>query len=518
MVKQSLARLPQLPTNLKISGKQLTHPLIITTYCLTLLLIGFVGGQFGYLLIASLQLILLILLSRYAPTPGIIWLIVFSSTTGLFQRLTLYSSGSYPQSDGIRFALEIGILVYFARSILMYQHATTRLTARIDIAVWLYLIFATIYAFNLFYTIPLVTIWGWRWICIPIFLYFIGRQVAKRPVNAKLIYQALVIALLLQSSYGAFQSIVGIPFYERPWVADLFVRETATASVEGSMFLAGKPRIPALTEGHTSGAFLIPFLFLWVLFLPRIAFSKRFQFLRLVAILTSSLFFIFSNERSAIGMAGIGVIVGIILKLRRKTGRGIYLLIVPGMIVLIFFLSLIDPSKIPWAEDTILLRRLAELANPFRSGTLEGRLTEYWPILWKLFLANPLGYGLGTFHDTSANIAYTQRIGFSPHNMYLQILLEFGIIGFISFMSIIVLFGKIVYRFNNLRISVESIKIMPSVLSSISAFLAIGFANQPIETFPLALLFWFLMGVTISHIEVEYAKYKERLILPSYID
>ncbi|MCE7980656.1 MAG: O-antigen ligase domain-containing protein [Caldilinea sp. CFX5] len=508
MIEGILNTRPRLQPNFKINTAFLTGPVTITVYSFILFLLGLLGGQYGYLLIAIMQLMVIIILYRYAPLSGILWIIAFSSTTGLFQRLTLYSSGAYPQPDSIRFALEIGILIYFIKFLLTQQPAQTRITLRIDLAVWSYLILSTLYTFNLFYTIPAVTIWGWRWVCIPILLYFVGRLIGQEQANVRRIYQILIIILLIQAAYGAYQSIIGIPFYEQPWVANLLTQESSAAYIEGSKFLAGKPRIPALTEGHTSGGFLIPYLLLWIFFLPADMLDKHYRRLRWVAIAMGLLFLLFSNERSAIGMATIGIIVGVVLKLRRKTGRGIYLLIIPGMLLLVFLMSLIDPAQIPWQEDTILLRRLLELTNPFRSGTLAGRLTEYWPILWELFVANPLGYGLGTFHDTSANMAYLQRVGFAPHNMYLQIALEVGLIGLLSYMLIITLFMRMVYRFNNLRLHIEQTYIMPSVLSSFIAFLAIGVANHPIETFPLAVLFWFLMGVVVSHLNVAWKQYR----------
>lgn len=508
MIEETLNTQPRLQPNFKISTAFLTRPFTITVYSFALLFLGLLGGQYGYLLIAAMQLMLIVILYKYAPLSGILWIIAFSSTTGLFQRLTLYSSGAYPQPDSIRFALEIGILIYFIRFVLTRRSSKTGFTFGIDLAVWGYLILSTLYTFNIFYTIPAVTIWGWRWVCIPMLLYFVGRQIGQEQTNMRRVYQVLIIILFIQAAYGAYQSIIGIPFYEQPWIADLHSQEPANAYIEGSKFLAGKPRIPALTEGHTSGGFLIPYLLLWVFFLPTYTLNKRYRLLRWAAIGMGLLFLLFSNERSAVGMAAIGIIIGVTLKLRRKTGRGIYFLIIPGILLVMFLMSLVDPAQIPWSEDTILLRRLLELTNPFRSGTLAGRLTEYWPILWKLFVANPLGYGLGTFHDTSANMAYPQRIGFAPHNMYLQIALEVGLVGILSFTLVITLFIRMIYKFNNVLLRIEQAHIIPSVFSSLVAFLAIGVANHPIETFPLALLFWFLMGVIVAHMNVAWQQYR----------
>ena len=165
--------------------------------------------------------------------------------------------------------------------------------------------------------------------------------------------------------------------------------------------------------------------------------------------------------------------------------------------------SQIDPSQIPWQQDTIVLRRLAELANPFKSGTLAGRFTVYWPQIWTKFLENPMGYGLGTFHDTTANRATGNAIGFSPHNMYIQIALETGLFGFLIFISLLGNYVSLLYKSYQRRQSYWRPPVGLSAFASFMAFLAIGFANQPIETFALALLFWFLVGLSTTFLTAQ---------------
>ena len=53
-------------------------------------------------------------------------------------------------------------------------------------------------------------------------------------------------------------------------------------------------------------------------------------------------------------------------------------------------------------------------------------------------------------------------------------------------------------------------RLVLSAASSYVAFLAIGMANQPIETFPLALHFWFLMGLMTSYMARKILDYQRR--------
>lgn len=476
------------------------HPLSLIALGLLLAVVSLATGRFAYLLVALAVLFINVLLVRCAFSAGVWWILGFSTVTGFYQRLMLYGSGQSPSSDYVRLVLELSILLYFVLIISSRSQQGSQIskisTRWLDIFVAIYLLLSTLYAFNLFYVEPLITIYGWRWVCIPIFMYYIGRVAGARPGILDRMNKYIIVVLLLQAGYGAYQSVVGYPRFEQPWI-DQRAAIQSYATIEDSMFIAGKARIPALTEGHTSSGFLIPVLFLWTLFLPGSSFSKRWRILRRLALVCGLLFLLFSNERASIGMVGVGIGIVVFLRARKKLGIGIFFVAVPVLVLITWMMSQIDPSKIPWSEDTIVLRRLLELLNPFKSGTLAGRINIYWPVYWESFLANPLGYGLGTFHATSAT--QMSEWGRSPHNMYLQVLLETGVIGLLVFIVVFFIYFKYIYGFSRMRLGTLQKGLALGAAASYTAFLAIGIANQPIETFPLAIHFWFLMGLTTSY-------------------
>ncbi|MEJ5311258.1 MAG: O-antigen ligase family protein [Anaerolineae bacterium] len=485
-----------------------TRPSFVIGFGLLLVAISLTTGRFAYLLIALVVVVMTMLLAGSAFTAGVFWILGLSTITGFFQRLILYKTGQSSPSDYVRFALEISISLYLiliAVRRLKRSGITSRIHVKwLDVVVSLYLLLSTIYVFNLFYVEQLlITIYGWRWVCIPIFMYYIGRTIGSKPGVMDRINKYIIVLLLLQAGYGAYQAVVGYPDFEQPWINQRAAMQRY-ASVEDSMFIAGKARIPALTEGHTSSGFLIPVLFLWLLYLPGNLLSKRWRFVRRLALICGLLFLIFSNERSAVGMVAIGIGTVFFLRSRKKLGFGVFLVAVPALVLFIFMASQIDPSKIPWSEDTIVLRRLLELLNPFKSGTLAGRINVYWPVYWRFFLANPLGYGVGSFHATSAT--QTSEWGRSPHNMYLQVLLETGVIGLFIFIAVLAFYFKYLYNYNKMRLDVDQRTVVYSSAAMYIAFLAIGMANQPIETFPLAIHFWFLMGLVTSYIAKKVAE------------
>ncbi len=477
-----------------------TRPWVVTVVGLVFAAISQTTGQFAYVIIALALLIIAIVLAGNSYSSGVFWILGFSSVTGLYHRLVIHATGQSPPSDFVRLALELSILFYFlvmVGSRLDKRRQRYRIRKSwLDVVVSVYLLLCTLYVLNLFYVEPLVTIYGWRWVCIPIFMYYIGRAIAGKPGMIDQVNKYMIVLLLLQAGYGAYQALAGYPSFEQAWVQALTAGQS-TMAVEASMFIAGKARIPALTEGHTSSGFLIPVLFLWALFIPSSTLSKRWRILRRLALLCGLLFLAFSNERSAIGMAGVGIGLVIFLRTRRRLGIGVFFVSIPLLILMIWSLSKVDPATIPWSEDTIVKRRLLELLNPFRSGTFAGRMTEYWPLYWRQFLDNPLGYGLGSFHATSATRG--SEWGRSPHNMYLQVLLETGVMGLITFVAIWIGFFANIYMYSKSRFPIFSKGLVFSAAAAFVAFAAIGMANQPIETFPLALHFWFLMGIVTTH-------------------
>ena len=56
-----------------------THPLTIIVFLGLLTVIGLTSGALGYLAIAIAQLFVLILLWRYAPLSGVLWLLSFAT-------------------------------------------------------------------------------------------------------------------------------------------------------------------------------------------------------------------------------------------------------------------------------------------------------------------------------------------------------------------------------------------------------------------------------------------------------
>lgn len=136
----------------------------------------------------------------------------------------------------------------------------------------------------------------------------------------------------------------------------------------------------------------------------------------------------------------------------------------------------------------------------------EGGSTSHRSILWSMGLAmfsdRPLlGQGLGTFMFNFRKFQpqdYPQGWGISyVHNCFLQIAAETGILGFLSFVSIIT-----VLFFVSLKTLLKTKKdpyyyILSGTLTGIFAYLVGSFFDTSLYSLPLAVLFWFMVGLNI---------------------
>jgi O-antigen ligase len=448
------------------------------------------------LLFGVIFLTILVFLFFHSPISGVAVLLVMSAMIGFFSRLALYLAKGPAAFDFIRASVELGAILYAYRAFRSSPPFRKRTVHIVNLLVIAYLVISTLYTFDIIYAPPLMTIWGWRWVCIPILLFFVGRTVGQKENTLPLFYKMLVVLLLILSSYAVFQAAIGLPVFDRYWFERLPNTEQASSIIEGSFFIAGKPRIPSMTQGHVSFTLLSGYLFLLVLFIPDYMLSKNYKRLRLLALFVTGLYLFITLERSAIGMIGLGIGVAVFMKMRWKVGRiSIILLSIIGLAGG-FLVNSIDPSQIPWTKDTIAFRRVFELANPARANTVVGRAKVVWPQALQRLFENPLGYGLGTFHTTSQN----QKLDFSffipPHNMYLQIILETGIIGLIVFVLLILVYVRVLLR---ARLRREDRNITIGAITSLTAILAIAMVNYPLEL-PVAFFFWFLMGITVTYV------------------
>ncbi len=181
--------------------------------------------------------------------------------------------------------------------------------------------------------------------------------------------------------------------------------------------------------------------------------NKLFYFIILIFILSEVLIFV-SGERAAFFYINLSAMFVILLSEKLLKLRLIILL---TSILLIIFISLINPSaKNRIIDHTLNQMNLLNNDKNAQEGKkmFEGiyifsmQHTHHYLAAYRMFLDNKiLGVGVKNFRNFCHNEKYKEsRFSCSshPHNTYIQILTETGIIGFLFLMSVLILFCKFI--------------------------------------------------------------------------
>lgn len=140
-------------------------------------------------------------------------------------------------------------------------------------------------------------------------------------------------------------------------------------------------------------------------------------------------------------------------------------------------------------------------------GSIERKI--FWQAGWKMFISNPwLGIGLGTFmFNFKRFVAENYQYGPSyAHNCYLQMLSELGVIGLVSFLSILILFFYLGVKIICNRQRIFSWYILLASLAAVLGYSVQMAVDTIFYSLDLGLLFWILLAlgtVAMNNIKLE---------------
>jgi hypothetical protein len=174
---------------------------------------------------------------------------------------------------------------------------------------------------------------------------------------------------------------------------------------------------------HYVAAQVVLLLGLWIALNPR---SSVFRLAIMLALATTAIFF--TGSRSVLGAEL--VLVGILL-VRRSVKAPILI----GLVAALLFIvpAVVSPSPGPKGQESEILQRQSSTLRFYEAENLSGR-EDIWRAKLETLLDNPqwwlLGHGLGSSVDTGE--------GTSAHMMPLQILIETGVVGFLSIFALFI--------------------------------------------------------------------------------
>ena len=175
--------------------------------------------------------------------------------------------------------------------------------------------------------------------------------------------------------------------------------------------------------------------------------DKLFFLLILIFILSEALIFL-SGDRSAFFYINISAFFVIFFS--KKIGK-LRLITLLSSILLIVIISIINPTAKQRVFDQTL-EQMNLLKNNDKNDQIyifSKQHTAHYISAYKMFLDNKiLGVGVKNFRNFCNYKKYSEKFGCSthPHNTYVQILAETGIIGFIFLLTILYYFCKFVLK------------------------------------------------------------------------
>jgi O-antigen ligase len=192
---------------------------------------------------------------------------------------------------------------------------------------------------------------------------------------------------------------------------------------------------------------------LWPLFFGLSIFflKNKLYFLIILIFILSEVLIFLSGDRSAFFIINLSAIFVILFSKKLLKLRLITLILSISLIVII---SLVNPS----AKERVVDQTLAQMNFLKEKKNDDDRIyifsiqhTHHYISAYRMFSENKvLGVGVKNFRNFCKNEKYSEGLTFScsthPHNTYLQILAETGIVGFLFLIFIFFYFCKYIFK------------------------------------------------------------------------
>ena len=178
------------------------------------------------------------------------------------------------------------------------------------------------------------------------------------------------------------------------------------------------------------------------------------------------------------------------------------------------FMAIIGKKKILW----IFLAALVIMPFIIAPNTVKDRAMSFiksdkvsmwrtytWKGTARIIRKQPVfGNGINTYHRLYSQHRVDDGIGYSgyAHNCFLQMLVEIGLLGAVSFIWILLtLFNKSLLYLKTHRDKLFDVACIVGLLSGLLAFLIHSFFDTNLYSLRLVTIFWFLIGLAVTKIQ-----------------
>ena len=343
-----------------------------------------------------------------------------------------------------------------------------------------------------------------RWFFFSLAISYFFFKISEENLN--LFLKFLLIILVIQSSFAIFE-----------FIQEQFGQMSIKWKLENTTFQSFEYRANGFFSDGKSGSYLSKFFllpYLWILSKKKI---NIFDYLLIITILLA---IIISGERSAI--LNFFLILGMTFLFVKKIRINILIFFGVSVLISTVLMTSIPHFKARMIDSTLLQLGLENLipkeqkdealhiAGGFEVNKINSLLDSQHGAhfltaieIWKL--NKIFGSGLKTFRFMSPNDKFENikssnkqlRVATHPHNYYLEILSELGLLGLFFFLlifSILVRNIFFMYKVNNLR---ENLSYFAPGIVALSFFWPL-ITTGSFFTNWIAAIFWFMFAMSVG--------------------
>lgn len=297
-----------------------------------------------------------------------------------------------------------------------------------------------------------------------VMFYFVVINVITTRKQLKMILYVLAIASALSAIYGIYQYIYG-DVYSQAWL-------------DSEMFEDIRMRVYSTLENpNVYGEYLI-----------------------LIIPITIALFWTEKGWKKKLFLLGILGITGLALILTFSRGCWLGIIFSIAILALIIdkrflFLGLVLLLMAPFILPDTIIQRFTSIGN------MEDSSTSYRVYIWmgtiamlKDYWISGVGMGITSFNTVYPLYSYNNIKAPHSHNLYLQVIVEYGIIGFI------VLFGILYNYFKMAFISMKAKKdiLLSGLFTGMIGFLIESLTDHTWYNYRVLFVFWIIIALTVT--------------------
>ncbi len=295
------------------------------------------------------------------------------------------------------------------------------------------------------------------WFLDPLLVLFLFLDLIRRKKQIKVVVLALFLSASYIAIYGLYEYVFRVGLDSDGRLNSVYVPANYVAM------------------------YITPILVLSFVFLRKI--NSKFLRITHYALLIIILLALYFTKSYGGWLGLLGALIFLWLRVSMPRKRLKYLLIFATVVILVS----ISQSQSP---------KFGRLLD-FSTRTSSSTRSEIWQTSFLIIKEHPLGgVGLGNFEASYRE--YVPRVAFpplewlvvKPHNLYLNLWIEMGILGLVSFIWLIIVFFKQGWRDRN-------DPLVKYALAAMIALLVHGLVDTPYFKNDLSVLFWIIIGMII---------------------